>query len=112
MLSILTKPLKDQLRDLTKTLVSISTDHSTLSLSFLSIELLNAMVPTMFGKEDGERMLWVNNGSSMESPRLSRITNGRITHLTFNQMEDPQTSDVLPLTQDGGNFGEAKEASL
>jgi hypothetical protein len=66
----------------------------------------------MFGKEDGEIMLWVNNGSSIKPPRLSRITNGNLTHLTSNQMEDPQMSDVLLPIQDGGNSGEVKEASL
>jgi hypothetical protein len=70
------------------------------------------MVPIMFGKEDGEIMPNHNNGTSMQSPRPSRITNGSHTHLTSNQMEDPQTSDVLLLTQDGGNYGEVKEASL
>jgi len=70
------------------------------------------MVPTMFGKEDGERMLWVNNGTSIKSPRPLRITNGSLIHLTSNQMEDPQTSDVPQPIQDGGNYGEVKEASL
>jgi len=62
------------------------------------------MVPIMFGKEDGEIMPNHNNGTSMQSPRPSRITNGSHTHLTSNQMEDPQTSDVPQPIQDGGNY--------
>jgi len=53
-----------------------------------------------------------SNGSSMESQRLSRVTNGKLTHLTFNQMEDQPTSDALPQTQDGGNSGEPKVDTL
>jgi signal transduction histidine kinase len=67
------------------------------------------MVQTMFGKEDGETMLWDNNGTSMESPRPSRITNGNLIHLTSNQMEDPQMSDVLQPIQDGGNYSDLME---
>jgi len=70
------------------------------------------MVPTTSGREDGERTLLLNNGSSMESQRLSRVTNGRTTHLTFNQTEDQPTSDALPQTQDGGNSGEPKVDTL
>ena len=70
------------------------------------------MVPTTSGREDGERTLLLNNGSSMESQRLLRVTNGRTTHLTFNQMEDQPTSDALPQTQDGGNSGEPKVDTL
>jgi hypothetical protein len=66
------------------------------------------MVPTMSGREDGERMLLDNNGSSMKSLRLSRITNGSLTHLTFKEMEHQLMSDVLLPTQDGGNFSDTK----
>jgi hypothetical protein len=66
------------------------------------------MVPIMFGSEDGERMLWDNNGSSMKSQRLSRTTNGSLTHLTFKEMEHQLTLDVLLPTQDGGNFSDIK----
>jgi hypothetical protein len=47
--------------------------------------------PTMSILEDGERMLWVNNGSSMVSQRPLRVTSGRLTLLIFNQMEDQPT---------------------
>jgi hypothetical protein len=66
------------------------------------------MVPTMSGKEDGERMLLDNNGSSMKSLRPSRITNGRIIHLTSKVTEDQLTSDVPQPTQDGGNYSDTK----
>jgi len=44
----------------------------------------------------------------MKSPRPSRITTGNLTHLTSKATEDLQTSDVLPLTQDGGNSSNTK----
>jgi hypothetical protein len=66
------------------------------------------MVPTMSGREDGERMLLDNNGSSMKSQRLSRITNGKLTHLTSKEMEHQLTSDVPLPTQDGGNSSDTK----
>jgi len=62
----------------------------------------------MSTSEDGERMLRVNNGISMVFQRPSRITSGRLTHLTSNQMEAHQTSDVLLPTQDGGNFSDTR----
>jgi hypothetical protein len=49
MLSILTKLRDHKPRVLTRTSVSTSTDHSTLSQNSHSIELLSAMVPTMSG---------------------------------------------------------------
>lgn len=58
--------------------------------------------------EDGERMLWVNNGTLMEFPRPSRTIFGRLIHLTSNPMVDQTTLDVLPLTQDGGNCSDIK----
>jgi hypothetical protein len=66
------------------------------------------MVQTMSGLRDGERMLKHNNGSLMEFQRPSRTTTGNLTHLISNQMEDLQTSDVLQLTQDGGNSSDTK----
>jgi hypothetical protein len=66
------------------------------------------MVPIMFGSEDGERILLDNNGSSMKSQRLSRITNGSLTHLTSKEMEHQLMSDVLLPTQDGGNSSDTK----
>jgi hypothetical protein len=86
-LSTLTKLRRYHLRDLTKSLVSTLTDHSILSQSFHSTELLNATVPTMSGSEDGETTLLANNGSSMELPRQSGVSNGRIIHSIFKAME-------------------------
>jgi len=59
-----------KVRDSIRTLVSMSIDHSTWFPTSHSTELLSAMVPTMSGKEDGERMLLDNNGTSMEFLRL------------------------------------------
>jgi hypothetical protein len=62
--------------------------------------------------EDGERMLWVNNGTSMVSQRPSRTTFGRLTHLTSNQTVVHPTSDVPLPTQDGGNFSDTEIHTL
>ena len=105
---MLTKQRLSDLKDLTRNLVSISTDHSTLDQECQCRELLNAMVPIMFGSEDGERMLLDNNGSSMKSQRLSRITNGSLTHLTSKEMEHQLTLDAPLPTQDGGNSLDTK----
>jgi hypothetical protein len=85
-----------------KSLVSISTDHSTLSQNFHSIELLNATVPTMSGSRDGETTQDNNSGSSMKSLRPSRTTTGNHTHLTSKEMAAQPISDVPQPTQDGG----------
>jgi hypothetical protein len=62
----LTKQERLKLRDSMRNSVSISTDHSTLDQDSQCKESLSAMVPTMSGSEDGERMLWVNNGTLMK----------------------------------------------
>jgi len=62
--------------------------------------------------EDGERMLWDNNGTSMESPRHSRTICGRLTLLTFKATEDQPISDAQLPTQDGGNFSDTKAQQL
>jgi hypothetical protein len=69
------------------------------------------MVPTMSGSEDGERMLWVNNGTLMKSPRLSRVNNGSHIPLIFKETEDQQMLDVQLQTADGGNSSRRKEPS-
>jgi hypothetical protein len=66
----------------------------------------------MYGSEDGDTTLELNNGSSMESPRLLRTITGNHTHLIFNQMVDQPTSDVPLPTQDGGNSLDMKVDSL
>jgi hypothetical protein len=50
----------------------------------------------------------LNNGTLTKSQRPSRTTTGSLTHLTFNQTEDQQISDVLQPTQDGGNSSNTK----
>jgi hypothetical protein len=92
--------------------VSISTDHSTLDQDFQCRELLNAMEPTMSGSRDGERMLLLNNGSSMRSQRQSRITTGSLIHLKSKATAALQMLDALVPTQDGGNYSELMDLSL
>ena len=53
-------------------------------------------------------MLRVNNGTSMRSPRLSRITNGSHTHLTFKETEPLPMSDAQLLTLDGGRCSDMR----
>jgi hypothetical protein len=108
-LSTLTKLPRRDPRDLTVNTDSTSIDHSTLDQDCHSRESLNAMVQTMSGSRDGEQTPLLNNGTSMRSQRLSRITTGRATHLTSNQMVDLQTSDALLPTQDGGKCSDIKE---
>jgi hypothetical protein len=57
-------------------------------------------------------MPWVNNGISMESLKLLRITYGRLTHLTFKATVDQIILDALLPTQDGGNFSDTKIPTL
>jgi hypothetical protein len=45
----------------------------------------------MLSSRDGETTPKLNNGTSMEFQRPSRITTGNHTHLIFNQMVDPTT---------------------
>jgi hypothetical protein len=76
---ILTKRQRLRPRDSMKNSDSTSTDHSTLSLSFHSIELLKALVPTMSLSRDGERMLKPNNSGLMRSQRQLETITGRTT---------------------------------
>jgi hypothetical protein len=66
------------------------------------------MVPAMSSWRDGERTPKHNNGTSMRKPRLSRITTGRLVHLTFNQMDNQPTLESSKPTQDGGNSSDTK----
>jgi len=66
----------------------------------------------MLISEDGERMQWDSNGTSMEFQRLSRIIFGKLIHLIFNPTEDHLTSDVPLPTQDGGNSSDTKVPQL
>jgi len=100
--SILTKLTKIEPRVLIQNSDSTLIDHSISDLDFHSKELLNATELTMSGSRDGETMLDNNSGTSMKSPRLSRITTGSLTHLTSNPTVDQATSDALLPTQDGG----------
>jgi hypothetical protein len=85
-----------------KNSVSILTGHSILSLNLDLTELLNATVPIMSGREDGERIPLPNNGTSMRSPRPSRTTTGSLTLSISNRTEDHPISDAQLPTQDGG----------
>jgi hypothetical protein len=66
----------------------------------------------MSTSEDGERMPWVNNGTLMVFPRLSRTIFGRLTHLISNPTEVQAISDVLLPTQDGGNSSDTRVLTL
>jgi hypothetical protein len=103
MFNTLTRRVKWRQRDSTKNLVSISIDLSTLSLNFLSTELLRCLEePTWFSR-DGETIRDNNNSGSMKRPRLSEITTGRTIALTFKAMVTATTSEQsLASTQDGG----------
>jgi hypothetical protein len=70
------------------------------------------MVQTTFGSRDGETTSLDNNGISMVSPRLSRTTNGNLTHLISNPTVDHLTLDVQLPTQDGGNCSDTKTTLL
>jgi hypothetical protein len=74
--------------------------------------LLNVTAPTTFGWEDGELTQLLNNGTSMRSLRLSRITTGNRTLLTSKEMELLQMLDVQQLTLDGGKFSDMQAISL
>jgi hypothetical protein len=66
----------------------------------------------MSGSRDGERMSKPNNGTSMESARLSETTTGNLTPSTSRATVTATTSDALPPTQDGGNFSDTKTVML
>jgi hypothetical protein len=92
--------------------VSISIDPSTSDQDCHSKELLSATEPTTYGSRDGERTLLLNNGISMKSPRLSRITTGSHIPLISNLMVAQTTLDAQPLTQDGGKCSDTKVPQL
>jgi hypothetical protein len=48
----------------------------------------------------------------MRSPRPSRTTTGRATHLIYNLTEAQATSDVPLPIQDGGNCSDTKVPQL
>jgi hypothetical protein len=112
MLSILIKQRAHKLKESTKILVSMSTDPSTSFQNFHSTELLSATVLTTSGLGGGERTHLPSNGISMESPRLSRTTNGNLTLLTSNQTVDQAMLDAPLPTLDGGNSSDMKVDSL
>jgi hypothetical protein len=70
------------------------------------------MEPTTYGLRDGERMLLLNNGTSMRFQRLSKTTTGSHTHLTSKEMVDPLTSDAQLQTQDGGKCSDTRTLLL
>jgi len=83
---------------------STSTDHSTLSQSFHSTELLRCLVEPTWSSRDGERTNDNNNSGSMRSPRPSETTTGRTTALISKATVKATTSELSQVsTQDGGN---------
>jgi len=92
-LSILTRPKRLLLKDSMKSSDSMSTDHSTLSQDFQCKELLSALVQAKSPSRDGERMLLLKHGSSIQYPRQSDLTTGRITPCTSQAMEHKMNSE-------------------
>jgi hypothetical protein len=80
-----------RLKDSMRNSVSISIDHSILSLNFHSTELLRCLVEPIWSLRDGEIMLDNNNSSLMKSPRPSETTTGRTTALISKAMETATT---------------------
>jgi hypothetical protein len=76
-----------------RTLDSTAADHSILSQDYQWLELLSATVLTMFGSEDGERILQLNNSSSTAHLRPSDPSNGRTTLWKSNLTVDQPTSE-------------------
>jgi hypothetical protein len=75
--NILTQSVRRTTRDLTKTLVSIQTDHSTSDQDFQCKELWNVSEPTTWYSRDGERMLQPSNSSSTQFQRPLDPNNGK-----------------------------------
>ena len=90
---MLTKQRRLLLKDLMKTSVSMSTDHSILSQDSQCKELLNALVQAKSPSRDGERMLLPSNGDSIQYPRQSDLTTGRITPCTSQAVEHKMNSE-------------------
>ena len=57
-------------------------------------------------------MLWVNNGTLMKYPRLSRVNNGSHIHLIFKEMEPLPILDAQLQTQDGGKCSNMRDNLL
>jgi hypothetical protein len=85
--SILIRRTRLRPRDSMKNLVSTSTDHSTLFLSFHSIELQRCKVVPTWSSRDGERTRDNNNSGSMKSQRPLETTTGRTIALTSRATE-------------------------
>jgi hypothetical protein len=108
-LPILIDKVRVKLRDSMKNLDSISIDHSTLSQSFHSTELLKCMVTPKLLSRDGESIQDNNNGGLMKYQRLSETTTGRTTALTSKVMVAAVTSEQFQAsTQDGGRCSDIR----
>jgi hypothetical protein len=111
--SILIRQEKLRQRDLTKSLDSISTDHSISSLNFHSTELLRCSEELTWSSRDGETMLDNNNSSLMKKPRPSETTTGRTTASISKTMVTVTTLELHPAsTQDGGRCSDIRITSL
>jgi hypothetical protein len=93
--SILTKLSKLKLRDLTKSSVSISTDHSTSDQDSQCTESLNALeLATLFSRDIDHKVTSIHNdSSSIALPRPSDHNTGRTMLWKSNLMEDQATSE-------------------
>jgi len=110
---MLIKPTRLQLKDSAKTSDSTSTDHSTLSQDSHSRELLSATVLTTSGLEDIERTSLHNNTSSIMSPRLLDLNNGRTMPWKSNPTEDQPIFISYQISNpDGGNSSDSRMDSL
>jgi hypothetical protein len=77
--------LKPELKDSTKTLDSISIDHSILFQDSQCTELLNVLVTQELKSRDIQREEKPNNSFSTRNPRLSNPTTGRTEQLKFQE---------------------------
>jgi len=89
--NILTQSVRRTTRDLTKTSVSIQTDHSTSDQDSQCKELWNASGPTTWYSRDGERMLQPSNSSSTQFQRPLDPNNGRTMAWKSKAMVEAQT---------------------
>jgi hypothetical protein len=104
-LFMLTKPRRSQVKDMTETSDSISTDHSISDPDFQCKELLKPTVLILIS-EDGEETPRPSNGSSMVFQRPLSITTGKTDQLiSLPTVHQPISESLLP-TQDGGKCGE------
>lgn len=106
-------PTKQQFRarDLTRTSVSISTDHSTLSQDYQLTELLNTEVDITCGLSNGSWTKDHNNGY-LTRPGLSNQLPIRDIAWAFRAKEEAILSELRVQTQDGGRCSDITMETL